>query len=322
MYETRLETIRQIARAASLNAIAIVPGANMTYLTGKTFHTSERPTVGFFFPEGDPAFILPALEKDKFATPPYAMRLFTYSDETGPAPAFAEAVEALRLDGRVVGVEGLRMRYAETRLLVDNASGIVLTDAGDVLVALRAHKGPEEIAAMRRAIQISEDALRDVIAGTKAGMTERTIAGDLLIALLKHGGSGVAFEPIVLTGPNSPLPHGSPGDRALQEGDLLLIDYGTSYAGYLSDITRTFVCGELRDQRLIDAYAAVQAANAAGRKAAGPGVPALRGLRSSGLALVTTSATAPGTAWAWTSTRTPTSARVTPSPSRSATCSR
>ncbi len=273
MYDTRLQTMRQIIRDAGLDAVALVPGANLYYMTGQPLHLMERPTVGLYRAQGDPILILPALEKDKFAAPPYPLELFTYSDEEGPAGAFEGALAALNPGAGRLGVEGLRMRFAETRLLAQHAPGAELADADDALAALRLRKGPAEIEAMRQAIQISQDALRAVVGMVRPGMDERSIANTLQVEMLQRGGESPAFEPIVLTGPNSALPHGLPGERRIAEGDLLLVDYGTTHAGYAADITRTFVLGELRDQRLIDAYAAVQAANAAGRRAAGPGVP-------------------------------------------------
>jgi Xaa-Pro dipeptidase len=93
----------------------------------------------------------------------------------------------------------------------------------------------------------------------------------LLIEMMHHGATSLPFEPIVLIGPRSALPHGAPGDRSVQPGDLLLFDFGVSVDGYASDITRTFAVGQLDDE-LRRAYDAVKRANEAGRKAARPGV--------------------------------------------------
>ncbi|GAB4574572.1 MAG: aminopeptidase P family protein [Anaerolineae bacterium] len=273
MYTTRLQTIRQIARAARLDAIALVPGANMTYLTGQSFHLMERPTIAFFPVTGDPVFVLPRLEQDKLADPPYPVRLFTYTDDTGPNGAFKAALDTLKLDDRWLGVEGLRMRFNEVRMITRHASGIEITDATAALAALRLKKDASELAAMRQAIAISEAALREVVDSVQPGTSERALANALQIAMLQRGGEALPFDPIVLSGPRSALPHGTPGERAVQAGELLLFDFGTTSGGYASDITRTFAVGALRDQRLLDAYQAVYAANEAGRRAAGPGVP-------------------------------------------------
>ncbi len=272
MYTTRLQTLQQIVASAGLDAVALVPGSNMIYLTGQEFHLMERPLFGFYPPAGDPVFVLPALEQDKLASPPYPIQLFTYTDTDGPDGAVHAALAALDMPGKRLGVEGLRMRYNEVQLIARHAPGSIITDAGDALAALRLRKDAAEVAALRRAIAISQDALQEVIGAVRPGMTERQIANALVIAMLQRGGGELLFSPIVLGGPNSALPHGVPGDRPLREGDLLLFDFGISYDHYTSDITRTFALGE-PDPRLREAYAAVYAANAAGRRAAGPGVP-------------------------------------------------
>jgi Xaa-Pro dipeptidase len=271
MSETRLQTIQRIIGGAGLDAVALVPGSNMIYMTGQHFHLMERPVVGLYPRVGNPAYIM-GLELDKMADLP-DIRTFSYTDEEGYTGAFKQAIAALSLDGKKLGVEGLRMRYTESAILAQFAPQMQIIDATDTLAELRLRKEKTEIDALRAAIKISEAALREIIAGVKVGMDERKIANSLQIAMLQRGGGELPFPPIVLTGPKSALPHGVPGDRPLSEGELLLIDYGTTFDGYASDITRTFVLGELRDQQLVDAYAAVQAANEAGRNAAGPGVP-------------------------------------------------
>ena len=127
---------------------------------------------------------------------------------------------------------------------------------------------------MRQAIAITEKALAEVIAGVRLFDTERAIAGRLRTALIEHGGEALPFEPIVLAGPRAALPHGVPSDRPVRMGDVLLIDFGTSYGGYISDITRTFVVGLPLEGRNRDVYEAVKAANQAGREAARPGATA------------------------------------------------
>ncbi len=129
MHAAHLEAIRQIVASAGLDAIALVPGPNMVYLTGQEFHLMERPLIGFYPPAGDPVFILPTLEQDKLAAPPYPIQLFAYTDTDGPDGAFRAALDALRLGGGRLGVEGLRMRYSEAQLIARHAPGVIITAA-------------------------------------------------------------------------------------------------------------------------------------------------------------------------------------------------
>jgi Xaa-Pro dipeptidase len=104
-------------------------------------------------------------------------------------------------------------------------------------------------------------------------MTEKELAGELVIQLFKHGSEPeMPFSPIVSAGPNSANPHASPSDRKLERGDLLVIDWGAAFDGYISDLTRTFAVGEV-DAECATIHRIVQDANAAGRAAAKPGIP-------------------------------------------------
>ena len=126
---------------------------------------------------------------------------------------------------------------------------------------------------MRRAVKIAQDALEATIPLIKIGMTERELSSELVMQLLKNGSdSEFPFAPIVSAGPNSANPHASPTERKLQAGDLLVVDWGAAYEGYISDLTRTFSVGEVEDeyQRI---HKIVQESNAAGRAAGKPGVP-------------------------------------------------
>jgi len=126
---------------------------------------------------------------------------------------------------------------------------------------------------MRKAVKAAEAALEATLPQIKIGMTERELAAELVVQLLRNGSdAGLPFTPIVSGGPNSANPHASPTDRKLQAGDLLVIDYGAAANDYVSDITRTFAVGEV-DAEFEKIHKIVQEANAAGRAAGKPGVP-------------------------------------------------
>jgi Xaa-Pro dipeptidase len=146
-------------------------------------------------------------------------------------------------------------------------------DASDVLTALRLRKDKAEVDAMRKAVQIAQDALKAVLPLIKIGMTEKELSAELVMQLLRNGSDAeFPFAPIVSSGPNSANPHASPGERKLQAGDLLVVDWGATYNGYISDLTRTFAVGAV-DAEYTKIHKIVQDANAAGRAAAKPGVP-------------------------------------------------
>jgi Xaa-Pro dipeptidase len=271
MTQQRIAKMLQLAAQAGLNAVAIMPGPNMPYFTGLHFHLSERPTLAIFPVEGQPTLICPAFEATKTQRSPSAWQLFTYVDGQDPQEIFHAASHALQLDRKRLGIEAYTMRVLELRLLEKAASGVKCEPADALISQLRAIKDADEIAAMRRAVQITEQALDDVIDAVRAGMTERQIANLLTQALLQRGAEGLAFDPLVQSGPNTALPHATAGERVIQSGEVLLLDFGVTVDGYSSDITRTFVVGPAREE-IQKIYELVKQANAAGRAAAKPGV--------------------------------------------------
>ena len=289
MHMERLSRTIEQADAHGLDALALVPGPNLFYLTGLSFHLSERPIVALLPVDASPVIVLPALEAVKVEQTTVGLDVFPYTDEEGYTPAFQRACALLALaapstgsghrpptgSGQhcVIGVEPLQMRLLEVRLLERCAPGCQLVPAEEVLGKLRMCKDECELEQMRRAIAITEAALRSTMRQVGAGMTEREIATLLTVEMLQAGGEGMAFSPIVVAGPNSASPHATPTDRPIQPGETVIVDCGATVGGYAADITRTFVIGELEPE-LAQVYEVVRAANGAGLAAAGPGVPA------------------------------------------------
>lgn len=274
MHETRLNRLRHALQRESLDALALIPGPTLVHTAGTSFHLMERPVVLLAMPGGEPpVLILPEFERSKGETSPLRPTLFTYGEDPAErAPAFAAALRHAGLAGKHIGVESLRMRFLELRLLEAAAPDATFVDAEKVTTELRLTKDAAELQAMRRAVHVAEQALRATMPQLRAGMTERQAASELTAQMLRAGSdSELPFPPIVASGPNSALPHATPTDRQLQPGDFLIIDWGAAVDGYISDLTRTLAF-EPVDPELRRVHAIVLQANEAGRAAARPGV--------------------------------------------------
>ncbi|MBN1178780.1 MAG: aminopeptidase P family protein [Anaerolineae bacterium] len=273
MDNQRITKLRTEAGQKGLDCVALVPGANLFYLTGLSFHLSERPVLALFPVDDAPAIVLPALEAPKLEHAACALHPFPYTDEEGPALAFQQACASLELADARIGAEHLHMRLLEARYLERYAPGCELSPADDVMSALRMTKDAGELAAMREAVAVIEAALQATLDRLEPGMREREVAGTLMIEIFDKGGDGLAFEPIVVAGPNAASPHSGPSDRPIGRGETIVIDCGATVDGYASDITRTVAIGEMPEamQRV---YRTVLDANTAGRAAARPGVTA------------------------------------------------
>ena len=139
------------------------------------------------------------------------------------------------------------------------------------IAGFRGVKEPYELEKMRKAQAITDAAFAEILGRVKVGMTEKELCAELIYCLLKNGGEGLSFDPIVVSGPNTSLPHGVPGDRKIQEGDFVTMDFGVLYGGYCSDMTRTVAVGYATEE-MKQVYETVLAAQEAGIAATKAGV--------------------------------------------------
>jgi Xaa-Pro dipeptidase len=259
-----------------LDILALNPGPTLEYLTGLKFHLSERPVIALFAPERPVLIFHPELESAKMADLPFPSQGFAYREDPDTwASILAHGFQQAGLHGSIrVGLEPRQLRVLEYSLLQSAAPEAQFIAAGNGLSDLRLYKDPSEISSMKKAVEIAEAALLAIIPAIKIGMTERQVASELVQKLFQAGcDPEMPFSPIVSAGPNSANPHASPSDYRLRPGDLLVIDWGASYEGYFSDLTRTFALGETASEYRHIAGIVLQA-NTAGRSAAGPGVSA------------------------------------------------
>ena len=138
--------------------------------------------------------------------------------------------------------------------------------------SFRGTKESWELDRMRKAQEITDKAFSEVLDRVKVGMTEKELAAELIYCLYKNGGEGLSFDPIVVSGPNTSLPHGVPGERKIQEGDFITMDFGVLYQGYCSDMTRTVAVGYATEE-MKTVYNTVLQAQLAAIEASKAGVP-------------------------------------------------
>ncbi|HSB65384.1 MAG TPA: Xaa-Pro peptidase family protein [Anaerolineales bacterium] len=271
---SRQNKLITILSSAGLDGLILNPGPSLVYLTGLHFHLSERPVIVIFQPGSKPVIVLPELEQEKLKQLPFEIQAFPYGEDPSRwVNTFSSALKSANLSSKRLGVEPRQLRFLEYQLLSEAAPRANFISAEDCLSKLRMYKDEAELSAMRRAVAIAQKALDATLPQVKIGITEQELASELTLHLLKAGcDPELPFSPIVSGGPNSANPHASPSNRKLMMGDLLVIDWGASYQGYLSDITRTFVMGKLGPE-FEKISRIVLEANEAGRNAAKPGIP-------------------------------------------------
>jgi Xaa-Pro dipeptidase len=274
IHNRRLEKLGDSMKQAAVDLAAIVPGANLRYLTGLEMQTSERITLALFPGVGQPVFVLPALEAPRVQENlKIEASLYTYSDERGPGGAFRQMAADLRLEHKRIGVEHLRMRVLELRQLEESVTNSTFVDVEPLLSQLRITKDEEEIESMRRAAAVNEECFRQVEAQIRSGVAEQELAAIWQKAALDAAAGELPEAPIVAAGLNGASPHAWATSRTVAQGDLVTIDAFLRADGYYSDITRTYGVGDV-DKELRRIYSVVEEANAAARDLIRPGVEA------------------------------------------------
>ncbi len=129
-----------------------------------------------------------------------------------------------------------------------------------------------ELDLMRQAQAIADKAFAEVLPRIQVGMSELELQAELIYCMYKNGAHGLSFDPIVVSGPNSSLPHGVAGERKIQPGDFITMDFGVLYHGYCSDMTRTVAVGFVTEE-MEKVYNTVLQAQLAGLAATRAGVP-------------------------------------------------
>ena len=170
-----------------------------------------------------------------------------------------------------IGYEDEYITVADWRRYTEKLHG-ELVPASALLWQLRAVKDAEERDCLIQAQRIAERALTETLNDIRPGVPEREIAALLLYRMLHYGAEDKSFDPIVVSGPNGSLPHGVPGDKPIQAGEFVTMDFGCKYGGYCSDMTRTVALGEPTGE-MRKVYQTVLEAQLAGIAVTKAGVP-------------------------------------------------
>ncbi len=269
MNKERLARLRDLMTERGIDAIGIVPSANLFYLTGLHMHLSERVTLAIFT-RAEAHLIVPALEVPRVESRtkiPLTLHAWTDADWVGAG--WDSLKHALPLEGKNVAVDYYNVRVLELTQLQNFAPTLKLSDASELFTALRMTKDAAEIEAMRRAARVLESSLEALIPEIRVGKREKEIAARWQWLMFEHGADGIPEAPIVAAGENSAQPHTTATARELQNGDMLILDGSCTVDGYYGDITRTLAIGAVSEE-MKRIYELTLRANEAGRAAARP----------------------------------------------------
>ncbi|MEU7281537.1 aminopeptidase P family protein [Streptomyces sp. NPDC045431] len=267
-YRARMARAADAAAAAGLAGLLVAPGPDLVYLTGyRVPADTERLTLLVLVPGEEPVLVVPALEAPDAARAAGAAAL-TLRDWTDAVDPYAVAAPLLDPKGRFgVSDNAWAMHLLGLQRRLPDSAYAALTEA---LPMLRAVKDARELERMEAAGAAADAAYREILKVRFSGRKETDVAADLAALLLNFGHSQVDFT-VVGSGPNGANPHHEAGDRTIEEGDMVVLDFGGLKHGYGSDTSRTVHVGEPtpEERRVHDL---VREAQQAGCEAVRPGV--------------------------------------------------
>jgi Xaa-Pro aminopeptidase len=267
-FAARMARAAAQASDAGLTGVLVTPGPDLVYFTGYApIAITERITMLAIQAGRDPEMIVPILERPDAEDAPSAgaVSLRDWTDGDDPYAATAAMLDtagryAISDSAWAMHVLGLQAALPESRY-------VSMTNA---LPMLRAIKGDDELERLAAAGAAADASLEEIVKVRFAGRSESDIAADLAALLRKHGHSQVDFT-VVGSGPNGANPHHEMSERIIEEGDMVVLDFGGLKDGYGSDTTRTVHVGEPTEEER-EVFEIVRRAQQAGFDAVRPGV--------------------------------------------------
>jgi Xaa-Pro dipeptidase len=237
----RIAKAQRLMAEQKIDAIFMEGTASSFYFAAMRWGQSER-TFGLVIPaKGELAYVCPKFEEERaLELIKFGKDVRTWEEDESPYALVAQIVKDRGITHRRIGMEE-RVRFFIADGVRRAAPGVEIVDATPVTAGCRMFKTPAEIALMQRANDATIAAYKAAFTTMRDGMTQGELAANISAAFQKLGFSGGAS---VQVGKWSALPHGSITPQKLREGEVVMVDGGTSCEGYASDITRTTVLGK------------------------------------------------------------------------------
>lgn len=261
MNTLKLQKLRAEMKRRDIEALLVTSPFNLRYITEFT---------------GTAGLAIVTQDKAVFITD------FRYTEQAGVQVKEFEVVQAKKnlMDEAVqtvhsLGVQTLTfeqdyMTYA-TAVQYKEKVEVEMEPVSNLIEKIRMVKTPEEVVVLKAAAKIADDAFEHICGYIRPGLTELEVSNELEFFMRKQGATSSSFDIIVASGLRSALPHGVATDKIIEKGDMITLDFGALYNGYISDITRTVAVGEPSGQ-MKEIYDIVLKAQELGVKKIGPGM--------------------------------------------------
>jgi Xaa-Pro dipeptidase len=237
----RMEKARRLMAESKIGAVILEPGSSLSYFTGIRWGSSERPFAVVLPARGEPAYIVPAFEEPRAREQiRFGNDLRAWEEDESP---YRKLLEVLRDRGVGAGTVAFeeRVRFFVFDGVRKESRGLTFVSADPVTAGCRMLKSAAEIALIERATDITVAAFGAAFSTLREGTTPQELRANCSAAFRACGADGYA---LIAMGKYTAYPHGSTQPQKLKEGELVLIDGGSSVEGYQSDVTRTVIFGK------------------------------------------------------------------------------
>lgn len=249
MRENRVEKVLALLRTMELDACLLKGMDNIYYLTG------FRGTEGSLLVTKGDVYLLTDF------------RYLTYAQEVTHGIKIVEVRDKKNILGEIcsqygikkIGFDSIHTPFFVYKKWLEAVENVEFIPLDNTIEDIRKNKEPEEIDRIIKAIEVATKAFTEVFGGIRPGQSEKEVANNLDYAMRRYGAEGPSFPTIVASGPRAALPHAEPTDKQIQEGEMVIIDFGAQVNGYCSDETCTLSIGEVNG-KMQDIYAIVHKA--------------------------------------------------------------
>lgn len=266
-YGDRMERARTQMDDRGIDALCLSVGSDLPYLTGYRAMPLERLTMLVLPVGGEAVLVVPELEAPRVDAATAGCTVRAWSETEDPVAIVDELLDGAK---RVAIGDETWTRFS---LALQNAGWErAWVAAGELMTELRIRKSPAEVAALRSAAATVDRVVDEMAAVRWSGRSERDVAREIADRVLAGGHESIGFT-IVASGPNGASPHHEAGDRIIEPGDAVVVDFGGHQGGYASDTTRMFVVGAA-PEGFVEAFDVLRSAQEAAVDAVRPGVTA------------------------------------------------
>lgn len=270
---SKVEEIRNYLQQNQIDAAFVTTPDNVFYVSGFKSNPHERLLGVMIFKNAEPFLICPKMEIPDAKAAGWSYEVVGHQDTENSMEVLAQTIRERNVNPSTLAIEKAHLIVERLEALQQSFPEANFVRLDEKINAMRVIKDEHELEKLRKAAELADYAIEIGCKEIAEGKTEMEIVTAIESAILEKG-CKMSFETTVLSGPKTASPHGTPGSRKIEKGDMVLFDLGVNYDGYCSDITRTVAFGEPSEAQK-EIYNTVLAANTNAIAAVKPGVRAM-----------------------------------------------